>query len=125
MVEQLIELGLIEATEDGVKEVQAMVIVSGITWPALISFITFNMTTIPCFAAVASAKGELTKKKFNLTLVFWLVVSYIVSCFVYLVLLPFENPSLWWTELLALLIILLVIGGVILYNFVEKRKLSK
>ena len=125
MVEQLIELGLIEATEDGVKEVQALVIVSGITWPALISFITFNMTTIPCFAAVASAKGELTKKKFDLTLVFWLVVSYIVSCFVYLVLLPFENPSLWWTELLALLIILLVIAGVILYNFVEKRKLSK
>lgn len=80
-----------EGSEDGILEVQAMVSATGITVPALLSFIAFNMTTIPCFAAVATAKGELTKKQFKGTLVFWLVTSYIVSSMVYVI------GSWWWT----------------------------
>ena len=45
-------------------------------WAALIAFIVFNMTTIPCFAAVATAKGELDKKRFWSTIGFWLATSY-------------------------------------------------
>ena len=35
--------------------VQAMILATNISIPALISFIAFNMTTIPCFAAVGTA----------------------------------------------------------------------
>ena len=77
--------GGLVASEDGVQEVAVMISATGITVPALISFIAFNMTTIPCFATVASAKGELTSKKFKGTLLFWLVTSYILSMMIYLV----------------------------------------
>ena len=81
------------------------------------------MTTIPCFAAVATAKGELNKKQFRNTVIFWLVTSYVVSCIVYLFLLPFaEGASYWWSELLVVLIFGLIIGGAALYNAHKKRK---
>lgn len=73
-------------SEDGVMEVVSMINATNITWPALISFIVFNMTTIPCFAAIATAKAELPKKKLASTILFWLLTSYIASTVVYLVL---------------------------------------
>jgi ferrous iron transport protein B len=45
--------------DGGVGAVSQLISQTGITIPALLSFIAFNMTTIPCFAAVAAAKGEL------------------------------------------------------------------
>ncbi|MBQ3219040.1 MAG: ferrous iron transporter B, partial [Clostridia bacterium] len=44
--------------DGGVGAVSLMIASTGITFPALLSFIAFNMTTIPCFAAVAAARGE-------------------------------------------------------------------
>lgn len=75
--------------------------------PMLIAFIVFNMATIPCFAAVATARGELGKgKNTKMTLLFWVVTSYIVTMITYLVL------SWWWTSLIfinvALILILLI-----------------
>ncbi|MBO5773867.1 MAG: hypothetical protein J6R44_03445, partial [Clostridia bacterium] len=75
-----------------------------------------NMTTIPCFAAVAAAKGELsTKKKFTWTLVFWVATSYIASSMIYLV------GSWWWTVFIFLAVWALVITIIVLYN---KGKIS-
>ena len=62
---------------EGASDVYMMVLGTGITPAALVSFIVFNMTTIPCFAAVAAAKGELNKGKFKWTLLFWIVTSFI------------------------------------------------
>lgn len=76
---------------EGATDVMIMTLGTGITWQALVSFIVFNMTTIPCFAAVAAAKGEIQKGKFKWTILFWVVTSYIASTFVYTVL------SWWWT----------------------------
>lgn len=90
-----------EASDDGVLEALAMIDATKITWPALISFITFNMTTIPCFAAVATAKAELPKKTLGRTILFWLLVSYITSCIVYVVL------SWWWTIFIVLALFVL------------------
>lgn len=87
-------LGLIEsgeASEDGVLEAVAMIQATGITVPALLSFIAFNMTTIPCFAAVATAKAELPKGQMKRTIAFWLVSSFLISAAVYTV------GSWWWT----------------------------
>ena len=112
-----------EASEDGIFEAIAMIQATGITWPALISFIIFNMTTIPCFAAVGTAKAELTKKQFRGTLVFWLATSYIVSMLIYLALLPFaQGSSLWWTYLIVLSVIALIVLSVFLYNKISRKR---
>ena len=97
-------------TESGVMEVVAMIEATGITVPALIAFIAFNMTTIPCFAAVATAKGELTKSKFRWTLVFWLATSYIVSMMINVI------GTWWWTSLIFAFSFVLIGVGIHFYN---------
>ncbi len=97
--------------EEGISYVVAMIDATGITVPALIAFIAFNMTTIPCFAAVATARAELpSKKSFNWTLLFWLVTSYIVAAAVYTV------GSWWWTIFLWLAAAVLISLGIVWFN---------
>ena len=97
--------------EEGISYVVAMIDATGITVPALIAFIAFNMTTIPCFAAVATARAELpSKKSFNWTLLFWLVTSYIVAAAVYTV------GSWWWTIFLWLAVAVLISLGIVWFN---------
>lgn len=103
--------------ESGVTYVAQMIADTGITGPGLISFIAFNMTTIPCFAAVATAKAELQdKKRYKWTLLFWIVTSYTVAAMVYTI------GSWWWTSFIWAVAIALVVVGVILYN---KRTANK
>ncbi len=71
------------ATEEGILEVVVMIQATGIGIPGLIAFIAFNMLTVPCFAAVAAAKGETARGKFRYTLLFWVVTSYLVATMVY------------------------------------------
>lgn len=97
--------------EDGVDAVQAMIMATGITVPAIISFIAFNMTTIPCFAAVGTAKAELgDKKRYHGTLVFWLASSYCIGAMIYTI------GSWWWTLFIWLVVIALVVTGIVLWN---------
>ena len=98
------------STEDGVAEAVAMIQATGITIPGLIAFIAFNMTTIPCFAACATAKAELPKGKFRWTLLFWLCTSFIVSCLIYVA------GSWWWTVFIFAAVIAAVIAAVVLWN---------
>ncbi len=106
--------------EDGVDAVQAMIQATGITVPALISFIAFNMTTIPCFAAVGTAKGELqNNKRFNWTLVFWLVSSYTIGAIVYTI------GSWWWTCFIWLAVAAAVTALIVLNNKGMLKKRNK
>ena len=109
---------MIDIETDGgdVKAVIEMINVTGISVAGLISFIAFNMTTIPCFATVATAKGELSNKKFRWTIVFWLVVSYIVSSIIYLI------GTWWWTSFIVLAVVALVLLLIHLFN---KNKIVK
>ena len=113
--------GGLVVTEDGVSEVLAMMNSVGVDpttlWPAMIAFIVFNMTTIPCFAAVAAARGEIPKGKFKWTLLFWIVVSFIAGTITYLVL------SWWWTSFIILTIFILV--GFILKLYNNRHPLSR
>ncbi len=103
--------------DGGVGAVTIMIENTGITLPALLAFIAFNMTTIPCFAAVAATKGEMVKKStFNWTLVFWVVTSYIVSTIIYLV-----GSYLWTMPIVIALIVLAFIG----VNIYSKKKTVK
>lgn len=97
--------------ESGVSYVAQMIAETGITVPGLLAFIAFNMTTIPCFAAVGTAKGELgSKKRYNWTLLFWLATSYIVGAMIYTV------GTWWWTLLLWLIAAALTIVTVRVYG---------
>ena len=95
---------------EGIDAVANMIGATEIGVPALIAFIVFNMLTIPCFAAVATAKAELGKKKFNMTLVFWVVTSYVVASMFYLV------GQWWWTVFIFLAVWALLFALVILNN---------
>ena len=98
----------------------AMISYTGITVPALISFIAFNMLTIPCFAAVATAKGELGKGKFRWTLLFWLFTSYLASTIVYTV-----GEFAWPIAVWAVVAVIAAVG-IVWYNKKEdKKKLLK
>ncbi len=108
----------VSADEDGIAAVSQMIIANGINSPApLISFIAFNMTTIPCFAAVSTAKAELPNGRFKGTILFWVIVSYVVSMIVYFGIL---KP---WTILIT--IGLAVLLGVFIHYFNKRNDMKK
>ncbi len=98
------------STDEGVLEAVTMISATGITIPALISFIAFNMVTIPCFAACATAKAELPKGKFLWTILFWLATSYITGTVIYLV------GSWWWTSFIVAACVAAAVTGIVLWN---------
>ncbi len=125
-----------EGTEEGIEEMTALIgAIQGTTGistqeftAALISFIAFNMTTIPCFAACATAKGELAKGKFKWTVMFWLASSYIIGAMVYTVG-AFVWPLALWLALIAAVTALIVLRNLGKFDitkiFRRKSKKSK
>ncbi|HIW04828.1 MAG TPA: ferrous iron transporter B [Firmicutes bacterium] len=111
-------LGHALAEDDtGITYVAQMITETSITVPGLLAFVAFNMTTIPCFAAVGTAKGELgSKKTYHWTLLFWLATSYIVAAMVYTI------GSWWWTAFIWLAVAALVVSGIIAYNRRKSKK---
>ena len=99
-----------ELAADGAVDVWVLAQATGITGAALIAFIVFNMTTIPCFAAVAAAKGETPKGKFRWTILFWVFTSYLTTAVVYTVL------TWWWTAILWAAVFAVATTVLVLYN---------
>ena len=112
----------IEADEDGITATVAMIHATGITWQGCISFIAFNMLTIPCFAACATAKAELPKGKFKWTLLFWIVTSFVGSAFVYCFLSIFSASSIAWALPVTLAMILVVASLLVTIKIRNKRR---
>ena len=83
-------------TEEGVQEAAIMISMTNITWPAAVAFIAFNMLTIPCLSACATAKAELRKGTFKWTILFWIVASYVGTSFIYCFLSCFSLDTLAW-----------------------------
>ena len=99
------------SAEAGIGAVKAMIIATNITPAALISFIAFNMTTIPCFAAVATAKAELqNKNRYKWTLLFWIATSYVVATMVYTI------GSWWWTAFVWAVVAAAVVTVIVMRN---------
>ena len=117
IIEELRNLS--EATDDGILESLVMIKGTGITAAGCISFIAFNMLTIPCFAACATAKAELPKGKFKWTVLFWIAVSYIGAGIIYTFLSMFSSDTLAWaipTFAGILVAAAAAILGVVYYN---------
>ncbi|MDY4186813.1 MAG: ferrous iron transporter B [Candidatus Borkfalkiaceae bacterium] len=99
------------SSEAGVGAVKAMIAATGISNAGLLAFIAFNMTTIPCFAAVATAKAELQdKNRYRRTLLFWLATSYVVAAMIYTV------GIAWWTSFIWAAVIAAVVTIIVLRN---------
>jgi len=116
-----------EGTEEGVAEAVVMIQATGISWQGCIAFIAFNMLTIPCFAACATARAELPKGQFKWTLLFWLAASYIGSAIIYSVLSCFstDGSRLAWAIPVTVSILVLAalcVVGIIYYNKNRDRK---
>ena len=111
----------IETDEDGITATVAMIHATGITWQGCISFIAFNMLTIPCFAACATAKAELPKGKFKWTLLFWIVTSFVCSAFVYSFLSMFSLSSMAWAIPATLAMIFVVVSSLVTIKILKKR----
>lgn len=87
-----------------------LVSASGISQGGLVGFAVFNMLTIPCFASVATAKGELKDHKtFVWTVLFWVGLSYLLGCLAYI------SVDFVWT--LGITIPVLIGAGVGLYFY--------
>ena len=105
--------------ENGVAAVVAMIKATGISPAGLLAFIAFNMTTIPCFAAVATAKAELPDKKtYKWTLFFWIATSYVVAAMVYTI------GDFWWTSFIWAAVIAVVVTIIVMYNKRSTNKLN-
>ncbi len=113
-------LAAIEADEEGIEAASAMILATGITWQGCISFIAFNMLTIPCFAACATAKAELPKGQFRWTILFWLAASYIGSSVIYVFLSMFDESS--WVWALPVFIGVLAVSAVAIFFIVRYNK---
>ena len=109
---------------DDVASTYAMIYATGITWQGCIAFIAFNMLTIPCFAAVSTAKAELPKKTFKWTLLFWIVTSFVASSFIYSFLSLFTNDAgtLAWSIPVTISMAVLMAGAIIGIHFYNKYK---
>ena len=115
----------LEADEAGIEASVAMIQATGITWQGCISFIAFNMLTIPCFAACATAKAELPKGQFKWTVLFWVVASYIGCAVIYSILnlfptnidgIPYKPYQLAW----AIPVVCVIVVIAVLTPFVIK-----
>ena len=115
-------IDLIEADEEGITAVTMMIQATGITWQGCISFIAFNMLTIPCFAACATAKAELKKGTFKFTLLFWIIASYLGSTFIYAFLSCFALESLAWAIPVTAVLVAVGVGSIFVIRAINKKK---
>lgn len=84
-------------------------IVNTLTPGAAFAFMAFNLLTIPCMAAVSAAKMELkSNKHFFLTLLLWVLISYISATLLYITI-DFPIATIVIPSLFALAIIYLII----------------
>ena len=96
-------------------ELEAFVEASGITVGGFMSFVVFNLMTIPCFASIATAKAELGKGQIWKTIAFWVVTSYVLAACTYLVV------DYVWT----LAIIIPIIVGIYVLAYLYNKKMTR
>ena len=112
----------IEADEEGITAVTEMIHATSITWQGCISFIAFNMLTIPCFAACATANGELKKGTFRFTLLFWIIASFLGAGFTYAFLSCFALESIAWALPVTIALVVALASTFVTIHRINKRK---
>ena len=80
------------------------------------SFAAYNLFTLPCFAAIGTAKAESSKKGFIVTLAWWLLTSYIVSSLIYWLGTLLEVSMLTGILAILVLIVLVITIAILVYK---------
>lgn len=94
-----------------------IVSLTGVGAAGLSAFAVFNMLTIPCFASVATAKGELASRKDYLgTIAFWVILSYVMGCLTYV------SVAYTWTLAITLPSLALCGVGIYCYDRYKNKK---
>lgn len=101
----------------GEGAVEALVLGTGISLGGLLAFLVFNLLTVPCFAAVATAKAELPKGQLKWTILFWLGTSYTVALMVRLMF-----DYVWTLAIIIPVIILIFVGAYLWYRRAVKKE---
>ncbi|MBD5099848.1 MAG: ferrous iron transporter B [Clostridiales bacterium] len=97
--------------------VEAFVAESGVSTAGIFAFMSFNLLTIPCMAAVGAAASELgSTKRTMLAILFWILTSYIVAMTIYLV------GTYWWTVFIFAALVAIIIT---VAHFVQKNRANK
>ncbi len=89
--------------------------------PAMLSFMAFNLLSVPCMAAVAAARGELkgVKQIFG-AIAFWLITAYAVSMAIFWFGVLFAYK--WWIGLIVCLAIVGVLVALITLKITRSKK---
>lgn len=112
--------GLI-AKEDVVATMATLGLVEGtinISNSAIYAFALYNLLTLPCFASVATAKAESSKKGFVVTILSWLGISYVIALLTY-----WLGTLIEVIPVVGILVVLLLIAAVVAVSiYVSKKK---
>ncbi len=114
--------GLI-AKEDVVSTCELLGLASGaigLSTAGIYAFAAYNLFTLPCMAAVATAKGESTKKGFWVTLAWWFASSYVISLIIYWVL-ELYSVAVW----AGILVTLVLVAAIVASGIVLSRRIKK
>jgi ferrous iron transport protein B len=116
----------VEGLEDG-DAVSQMFAATGITAGGIMGFTVFNLLTIPCFASVGTAKGELpTKKSYIGTILFWLLGAYVIASLFYLFTdAVVGNFGLVAGIIVPIVIVAAVVGTFFLAHLYDKKMRAK
>lgn len=90
----------------------------GLTNAGIYAFAAYNLFTLPCFAAVATAKSESSKKGFLVTMAWWLGASYVISMMIFWIGKLFE--IMWVLGVVAIVVFIAII--VVLGLYVAKKR---
>lgn len=105
------------STAIGVEGFTGVVEACNISVGGVVAFAVFNMLTIPCFASVGAAKGELKDKKtFWGTIAFWVGISYVMGALTYITI------DYVWTLSITLPVLALAFVGLYFYDRSMKKK---
>lgn len=89
---------------------------------AIYAFAAYNLFTLPCFAAVATAKSESSKKGFFVTLAWWLSASYVISMLIFWIGKLFEISFILGFGVLIIVVILIIFLAKYVVN--KRKKLN-
>lgn len=86
---------IIEAETGALVGTSIAALLATISIPAALSFMAFNLLSVPCMAAVGAASGELGNKKLLWkSIAIWISTAYIVSFLIYWI------GTYWWISLI-------------------------
>ncbi|MDR0426817.1 MAG: ferrous iron transport protein B [Clostridiales bacterium] len=82
--------------------------------PAALSFMAFNLLSVPCMAAVAAARSEFhSGKKLWFAVGYWMLTAYVVSAAIYWI------GTYWWISLILVGVLAAAVGA---YYLVKRGK---